>query len=93
MLPPCKAFIQLGMYFVFHLPEITRGTKKEVLQTQSVIMAIQTPIAPRPKWTHSSQEPKIRQASMEPMPTHMVNFTSLDARRALGNTKETGQKI
>ena len=25
---------------------------------------------------------------MEPMPTHMVNWTSLAARKALGSTKE-----
>ncbi len=39
-------FVQFGMYFVSHLPERIRETKKHTRQIQSTTMAIHTPTAP-----------------------------------------------
>ena len=75
-----------------HFPEIIRVTKNAVRHTQSRIMATQTPIAPHPICTHRIQEPRMRKAIIDPIPTSMVKRTSLAARKAFGRTKDADHK-
>ena len=55
-------------------------------------MAYQTPTAPMPICTQSTQLRPMRQTSIEAAATTIVNRTSLAARRALGSTKLAGQR-
>ena len=74
--------------FFFQAPLPNRATKHIMRQIQSTTMAYQTPTAPIPICTQSTQLRPMRQTSIEAVATTIVNRTSLAARRALGSTKD-----
>ena len=78
--------------FFFQAPLTNRATKHIMRQIQSTTMAYQTPTAPIPICTQSTQLRPMRQTSIEAVATTIVNRTSLAARRALGSTKLAGQR-
>ena len=61
-----------------------------ILQIQSIIIAIHTPIAPNPMWLHRTREKLMRHIIIEAMEVIIVKRTSLAALRAFGKTKEAG---
>jgi len=61
-------------------------------QTQSMIMAVHTPIAPHPSILPRIKLKIIRKIHMEAMETIIVYFTSFAARRAFGSVKAAGHK-
>ena len=75
-------------HFFFQVPLNQRQVKQTARQSQSAVMAHQTPFAPQPKFTQRIWAKVRRNTAMEVMLTHMGKVLSLAARSGPVRTKD-----
>ena len=84
------AFFGSSLNVFFQAPESQRAEKQMARQSQSAIIAHQTPAAPQPSCTHRTNARDKRKTAMEAMLVYMGKALSLAARRKDGRRKARG---
>ncbi len=74
-----------------HFPLIYRAVKQMERNSQSTVMATQTPNTPQPSRFPRTKEHPIRKIHMEAMDQNIVKCTSPAARSIYGNENDKGQ--
>ena len=82
-------FTNRSLYFS-HFPVRILLVNKNARTTQSMVIAIQTPMTPSPRPCPKIYAMPTRQSHMEAIATIMVNLTSPAARSALDCAKDNG---
>ena len=77
-------------HFFFQAPLYQRQVKQMLRQTQSTIIAHQTPRAPQPRVTQSTCASVSRNTAMDMVLTHMGKTLSLAARKGAGIKNDSG---
>ena len=85
---PCPPIYMIR--YCIHVPLRYRHTNKMERNSQSIPIAIQTPITPISNTSPNKTALPRRKMIMDKIPAYIVNFTSPAARMALGRMKEVG---